>query len=93
MPQLSSAHSRLVDGNLYKPSAKCRLSTKLVKTRQRFQQRILCYIFSVFLASEHGNDGCVYRALIRTDQLNEQVLLARQNCAYQNLFAGSVPFV
>ena len=91
MPQLSSAHSRFVDGNLYQPSAKCRLSTKLVKARQRFQQRILCYIFSVFLASEHGNDGRVYRALIRTDQLNEQVLLARQNFAYQNLFGGPFP--
>jgi hypothetical protein len=64
-----------------------------VKTRQRFQKRILRYIFSVFLVSEHGNDGRVYRALIRTDQLKEQVLLTRQNSAYQNLFGVSFPFV
>src|SRR6202040_635030 len=91
MPQLSSAHPRFVDGNLYQPSAKCRLSTKLLKTRQGFEQSILRYVFSVFFASEHGNDGRVYRALIRTDQLKEQVLLTRQNSAYQNLFGGSFP--
>ena len=58
---------------------------------QGFEQSILRYVFSIFFASEHGNDGRVYRALIRTDQLNEQVLLARQNFAYQNLFGGPFP--
>ena len=93
MPQLSSAHSRFVDRNLYQPSAKCRLSAKLVKARQGFEQSILRYVFSIFFASEYGDDSRVYRALMRTDQLNEQVLLTRQNFAYQNVFGGPFPLV
>ena len=62
-----------------------------MKTRQGFEQGILCYVFSVFFASQHGNDRRIYRPLIRTDKLKEQVLLACQNSANQNLFSGPFP--